>query len=247
MIGNLWQELNPQVIQNGFRKGWIVPFNRNIISADKYDPLAFQRWQDYQKSQNLQFSSNSQNGFETHISVASTSGIDLQPNSHVAETSFKALLLSEIKQKDKNVKQTRKQICRGAEVITASKKPYESENTNETAHVETSDTNNTRTVKKGIDKSDLGTLEDLALEYNAAEEVLKGIKDVAEKTVGDRIVAINNRDDETTINFLRKKLQKRVLKTVIASESIVCILPEPKQGRRDDMCFRISFWRYSLQ
>ncbi|KAF5286747.1 hypothetical protein FQA39_LY04170 [Lamprigera yunnana] len=33
------------------------------------------------------------------------------------------------------------------------------------------------------DKSDLGTLEDLALEYNAAEEeVLKGVKDVAEKT-----------------------------------------------------------------
>ncbi|KAF5276272.1 hypothetical protein FQA39_LY06621 [Lamprigera yunnana] len=148
-----------------------------VISAEKTkcmttskEPLRCKLEVERQKSQNPQLSSNSHNGFETHTPVASTSGIDLHPNSHVAETTFEVLLLSEIKQKYKNDKETRKRICRGAEVITASEKPYESKNTNETTHVETSDTNNVRTVNKRnvrhqsvtyeSDKSDLGTLED---------------------------------------------------------------------------------------
>lgn len=41
MFAEAWQETKPQVIQNGFKKGGVYPFNPSIIPKNKYDPAAY--------------------------------------------------------------------------------------------------------------------------------------------------------------------------------------------------------------
>lgn len=47
MIGELWSQTNKDVIQNGFKKGGIVPFNEKVIPEENYDPNALQRWKEH--------------------------------------------------------------------------------------------------------------------------------------------------------------------------------------------------------
>lgn len=44
MIGQTWKDLTPEIITNGFRKGGIHPFNRQVIPDDKYHPECLKRW-----------------------------------------------------------------------------------------------------------------------------------------------------------------------------------------------------------
>lgn len=46
LIGEIWTDLSPEVIRNGFQKGGIFPFNNEVISKDQYDPLAYKRWEE---------------------------------------------------------------------------------------------------------------------------------------------------------------------------------------------------------
>lgn len=41
----IWKETDPVVIQHGFRKAGIYPFNDQVITPEKFDPSAYKRWQ----------------------------------------------------------------------------------------------------------------------------------------------------------------------------------------------------------
>lgn len=41
----IWANLNPVILQNGFKKTGIYPFSRHAISKDKFDPLALAQWE----------------------------------------------------------------------------------------------------------------------------------------------------------------------------------------------------------
>lgn len=45
IIAKIWKSLDPQIIQNGFQKGGITPFNNSeVIPVDRYDPTQYRRW-----------------------------------------------------------------------------------------------------------------------------------------------------------------------------------------------------------
>lgn len=44
LIGEVWENLDPQIIRNGFKKGGIHPFNRDVILEGKLDLNALKRW-----------------------------------------------------------------------------------------------------------------------------------------------------------------------------------------------------------
>ncbi|XP_026728980.1 uncharacterized protein LOC113498807 [Trichoplusia ni] len=44
LFAKIWHEINPEIIRNGFKKAGIIPFNRNTIPVEKYDPRSYSRW-----------------------------------------------------------------------------------------------------------------------------------------------------------------------------------------------------------
>ncbi|XP_063634481.1 jerky protein homolog-like [Cydia splendana] len=50
LVAEIWNDTEPRVIMNGFRKAGIYPFNSNVIPTDKYDPGAYKRWQEVKKN-----------------------------------------------------------------------------------------------------------------------------------------------------------------------------------------------------
>ncbi|CAG4950882.1 unnamed protein product [Colias eurytheme] len=44
LFAQIWHEINPEIIRNGFKKAGIIPFNRNTIPVEKYDPRSYSRW-----------------------------------------------------------------------------------------------------------------------------------------------------------------------------------------------------------
>lgn len=45
LVGKLWLDTDPKVIKAGFKKGGIVPFNRDVTPKAKYEPITLQHWQ----------------------------------------------------------------------------------------------------------------------------------------------------------------------------------------------------------
>lgn len=52
IITMIWDNLNPVIIQNGFRKAGIYPLNRNAIPKEKFDNLTWSRWEEHLQEQN---------------------------------------------------------------------------------------------------------------------------------------------------------------------------------------------------
>ncbi|XP_045450146.1 uncharacterized protein LOC123658900 [Melitaea cinxia] len=50
IIGEVWRELNPIIIRNGFKKGGIYPFNRHAVPEDKFDPESLKRFKHFKTS-----------------------------------------------------------------------------------------------------------------------------------------------------------------------------------------------------
>lgn len=44
MVGQIWNDLDPQIIVNGFSKGGIHPINKYVVPIEKFDLLTLQRW-----------------------------------------------------------------------------------------------------------------------------------------------------------------------------------------------------------
>lgn len=43
LLGETWKQLDSEVSGSGFKKGGIVPYNRNVVPKEKYDPQAWKR------------------------------------------------------------------------------------------------------------------------------------------------------------------------------------------------------------
>lgn len=43
ILGEVWQELDPKVIRNGFKKGGVYPLNKNVIPDEKFNPESVNR------------------------------------------------------------------------------------------------------------------------------------------------------------------------------------------------------------
>lgn len=44
-VRKVWNNLRPEIIQNGFKKAGIFPFNSTVIPKEKYHPEALKRWE----------------------------------------------------------------------------------------------------------------------------------------------------------------------------------------------------------
>lgn len=44
IVGQVWKDMDSQIIKNGFKKAGIYPFNRNCIPENGYDPDALKKW-----------------------------------------------------------------------------------------------------------------------------------------------------------------------------------------------------------
>ncbi|KAJ3619046.1 hypothetical protein MTP99_005835 [Tenebrio molitor] len=137
LIGSTWKNIEPEVIRNGFRKAGICPFNRDVVSEDKYHPESLKRWKE---SQQQPLMAEAEHGIDhmdedntiannqTVQSVAQVVAGDQMNRASVqleegtsTSTSFEALLLNTMKQTSNatpSVKK-RKKVAAGAEVITA--------------------------------------------------------------------------------------------------------------------------------
>lgn len=49
LIGLVWAQIDPQVLQNGFRKAGISPFNPKVVEEKLFDSLQLERWKDLQR------------------------------------------------------------------------------------------------------------------------------------------------------------------------------------------------------
>lgn len=106
-----WKLISSYVIVNGFRKGGIFPFNRDI-SEESFPPDLMQKWKE---TNNI--STQVQEQRKTENSLQGPSNICKLSNSSV---SFEHLLLSAIKQTPKLQPQKKIRIRPGAEISTSS-------------------------------------------------------------------------------------------------------------------------------
>lgn len=44
IICEIWENMDIQIIKNGFRKSGIYPFNKYVIERERFDPLSLSRW-----------------------------------------------------------------------------------------------------------------------------------------------------------------------------------------------------------
>lgn len=43
IIGNVWSDVSADILKEDFKKGGIIPFNKNCVSEDKFDPNALKK------------------------------------------------------------------------------------------------------------------------------------------------------------------------------------------------------------
>lgn len=138
ILGEVWKELDPKIIRNGFKKGGVFPFNRNVIPEDKFDPESLKRFLKAKTIQRVPLLSNlCLNILNTNNSKASKitilnpseiiipgtgtggSKIEILENRIIhTEKSFENLLLSTIKSSDSTIKIKKRKAAKGCEVIT---------------------------------------------------------------------------------------------------------------------------------
>ncbi|CAI6355815.1 unnamed protein product [Macrosiphum euphorbiae] len=141
IICSNWAQLDTKIIENGFRKAGIYPFNRNAVNKSKFDPISLSRWEVSNTQENNQTTDDQTSTTEIYNDLviyneASTStciASNNNFNSNQASTSteknaeteilnnsksFEELLLISMKQVAVE-KTTRKQVTSGATVITS--------------------------------------------------------------------------------------------------------------------------------
>lgn len=141
-ILEVWTKLDRRVIENGFAKAGIYPFNRTVVPKSAYDPEAFRRWEIFVNSQKL----NDGNVENSLCEICGLCGAciclglphegksnendqilnivdDAIPStsdnvSFENNASFESLLLETVKQSPATTKNKKKRVALGAEVIT---------------------------------------------------------------------------------------------------------------------------------
>lgn len=110
LVGQIWNEINPEIISNGFKKAGIFPYNSEVVSKEQYDPLSYKRWKEYQQGNDAsQLPNEDQQPGSSRV------------NQELAEPncSFETLLLSTVKQAGVPEKARKRKVASGAEVITS--------------------------------------------------------------------------------------------------------------------------------
>lgn len=135
LIQEVWNDANPCIIQNGFKKGGIYPYNQNVIQRHSFDPLAFRRWAEYIgrsthiTGDNTSITDPPTTEEELDISQPSTSTAQekafFQPSTSTvqekAKVPFEEILLATLKPKASSQeleKKPKKRVAGGAEIIT---------------------------------------------------------------------------------------------------------------------------------
>lgn len=111
ILCNIWSTLDQQIIQNGFKKAGIYPYDYNTIDPTQFDSLSLSRW-------------NLRNTIEsytlTDINYPST--FEQFTNNTIAQTTdcrtFEEMLINSMKQIPTENKK-RRQVSSGATVITS--------------------------------------------------------------------------------------------------------------------------------
>ncbi|XP_072930580.1 uncharacterized protein [Epargyreus clarus] len=142
MFADAWQQVKPEVIKNGFKKGGIFPFNASVISKEKFDPNAYIRWQKHIFQNHLRqpkllkhlcleavnktiiFNDRSDPVFNfnnPNLANKNSSALNPENQDHI---SFEDLLLKQIAQQPANtnnkIATKLKRVAKGGEVITKS-------------------------------------------------------------------------------------------------------------------------------
>lgn len=138
-LGETWMQIEAEVIQNGFRKGGIIPFNKHVVTQDKFDPAALKRWNQRNTSNQLEKADgledtststaplepkNNESVINTSTDVPIETDPDIPSTSYsdraISHTSysFEDILLSTVQQRQLPEKTTRRKVASGAEVIT---------------------------------------------------------------------------------------------------------------------------------
>ncbi|XP_063542660.1 tigger transposable element-derived protein 1-like [Cydia strobilella] len=112
LFADAWHQMTPKVIQSGFKKGGIYPFNPTVIPKETYDPNSYKRWTEHVSKQ----------------SVIPLTKLCLGViNKYMTETdsptvSFEQLLLEKVTQQPRTQSNKTmhklKRVATGAEVIT---------------------------------------------------------------------------------------------------------------------------------
>jgi len=145
LIKEVWEEASPILIQNGFKKAGICPYDNTVVSKDKYDPAAYKRWENRNSDMHITADAPSEadnvnldatTSRVTIESSPSTSGYNIiktQPSAKSeiilpstsrstdsVDISFEEILLATLKQNKNSENQTKpkKRVASGAEVIT---------------------------------------------------------------------------------------------------------------------------------
>lgn len=146
ILSKIWLQLDPAILQSGFKKAGIVPFSDSVIPAERYEPQLYKKWCDCKATKSNQPvpTISSQSDADQHVpstlnepqdnpvllpmSLESEPTVELQPlesgptvelqQSVKSRVSFEDLLLEKVKQASK-LSTKRKRVCRGAEVITS--------------------------------------------------------------------------------------------------------------------------------
>lgn len=53
LIGNIWAEIDPQILRNGFKKAGIYPLDREVIKGHQIDALKLRHWEEYERTRNV--------------------------------------------------------------------------------------------------------------------------------------------------------------------------------------------------
>lgn len=121
ILSKVWNNIEPTIIQNGFAKAGIYPFNHDVVPKEKFEPDAFRRWSlSHQNNLPLPGTAEDDTVDAPVASVSTAPDVEpLQNNSMPEKISFESLLLQQLKQSPR-VQTGRRKICSGAEVITSS-------------------------------------------------------------------------------------------------------------------------------
>lgn len=124
-LGETWKQIDAEVIQNGFKKAGIMPFNKYVVTQDKFDPAALKRWNQRNVPCELEDTDSSTPAVvlesKSNKSVENASEdnpIANDPAVPSTSYSFEDMLLSTVQQRKLPEKTTRRKIISGAEVIT---------------------------------------------------------------------------------------------------------------------------------
>lgn len=123
MFADAWQQVKPEVIKNGFKKGGICPFNASVIPKEKFDPNAYMRWQKYTFQNYLRQPKSLKHLCVDVLNFGNQNSSALNPENQ-DHISFEELLLKQVAHQPQNsnnkIATKLKRVAKGGEVITKS-------------------------------------------------------------------------------------------------------------------------------